>query len=284
MYSQSRLSQSLASMRPLEDLDLIDEAIHHGDDQLFIKTPTYKKVTSMMDACIHNEEETEHDFEVDQIDQCHPFEAKYVSRTNNMLHEDHICPIGLKKVDSGSKFAERHLFRNGFKSSNNLCALAIEEEEDQSSSGEDGSCYSDEQDQESLQEADLTDPSNLQYGCSVGSNLNLDTDEGLGSFNQLSSHFNIPKKVEPSNDMFMACCDWEAAIEAERHSLSSRCSTPKQKTDAGHASAPASQEVQNAERKLLPGQKTEHLQVTSTTDERKQCKRKTKHSSKGVSL
>lgn len=153
-----------------------------------------KKVTSVLDVCMAGEEQ---DFFV-ELDQYEQKESKYVDHANQ-VHEDKFCPIALRGNCRGD-FAQKHLFGSGFRSS------AREEEEDDAQSCseyQDNASFSDEQDLEEslleMQEADLsdpmTDPSQPLNGSSFASNFNrysdnLDTEEGPGSFNQLSSHLN----------------------------------------------------------------------------------------------
>lgn len=72
---------------------------------------------------------------------------------------------------------------------------------------------------ESLEEANLTDPSNSPRDNSMDTNNVHRIDDSVDLIQPSGSMpLSNPNAAEPVQniDMFMACCDWEAAIEAER--------------------------------------------------------------------
>jgi len=126
-----------------------------------------------------------------------------------------MCPLGIYAQSSRVDFAQKHLFRNGFKNQEN------EEIDDEEYSQEDDSCFTAED--ESLDEANLTDLSHSQTPPDVSLDTNHlhnsdESDEILQA--TLTNNHSYQVENEPAVtqniDMFMACCDWEAAIEAER--------------------------------------------------------------------
>lgn len=81
------------------------------------------------------------------------------------------------------------------------------------------SCFTAED--ESLDEANLTDPTITNPDASLDTNRYHNSDESI-EMQQASGTYNnsFPANEAlgpPQNiDMFMACCDWEAAIQAEK--------------------------------------------------------------------
>ena len=185
----------------------------HVDNENPRHTSTLKKVVSVI--------EKENDIQVSQFLN----EADETKQENRFLyhskklHEDNMCPLGIYAQQSRVDFAQKHLFRNGF---NKQSLPENEEIDDQDEySQEDDSCFTSED--ESLDEASLTDLSHSHRDVSLDTNQLLQNGDesveilhGSGSNNHSFPQNNDPAVVTQNIDMFMACCDWEAAIEEER--------------------------------------------------------------------
>lgn len=184
---------------------------HHAENEMNHPrhTSTLKKVVSVI--------EKENDIKVSQfLDQPEDtkLDHKFIAHSKQ-LHDDNICPLGIFAQQSRVDFAQKHLFRNGFKVQENE---QIEEEE--YGSQEEDSCFTAED--ESLEEANLTDPTITNRDVSLDTNQFHNSDESneilqAGGTNTHSYQIDSAQPPVPQNiDMFMACCDWEAAIEEER--------------------------------------------------------------------
>lgn len=142
-----------------------------------------------------------------------PKEHKFINLSKKYMNED-ICPLGIFAQQSRVDYAYKHIFKNGFK--NNQVEQDLDDEGGYTSQDED-SCYTAED--ESLEEANLTDPSNSNRDNSMDTHQMHRSDDSVEMIQPGSSHpQSHPNAGEPVQniDMFMACCDWEAAIEAER--------------------------------------------------------------------
>ena len=187
-------------------------------------TSTLKRVVSVI--------EKENDIQVSQFlnedDDIKPKEHKFINLSKKM-HQDDICPIGIWAQQSRVDFAYKHIFKNGYK---NQEEEEIDEDGGFSSQDEDSSCYTVED--ESLEEANLTDLSNNSHRENsletnrVVNKIEDSVEMAHASASMPPSHTNgggntagNDEDGAPNIDMFMACCDWETAIEAERQQISS---------------------------------------------------------------
>ena len=182
-------------------------------------TSTLKRVLSVI--------EKENDIQVSQFlnenDGVKPKEHKFINLSKK-INRDDILPIGMWAQPSRVDFAYKHIFKNGYK---NQEEEEIDEDRGFSSQEEDSSCYTAED--ESLEEANLTDLSNHSHRENslitnrIGNKIEDSAEIGHASASRPPSHTNggghnagNDEDGVQNIDMFMACCDWEAAIEAER--------------------------------------------------------------------
>lgn len=152
-----------------------------------------------------------------------PKEHKFINLSKK-INRDDILPIGMWAQQSRVDFAYKHIFKNGYK---NQEEQDIDEDRGFSSQEEDSSCYTAED--ESLEEANLTDLSNNSHRENslitnrIVNKIEDSAEIGHASASMPPSHTNGGANNQGNDedgvqniDMFMACCDWETAIEAER--------------------------------------------------------------------
>ena len=103
-------NNSLSSMHNLDDFDFsseMTEPVHHNTElELFNQPPILKKVVSSINYLAEFQEDN-------VLEDLRLNEQKFVSHAKK-LHDDNICPLGLRKNFGRVEFAQKHLFRNGF--------------------------------------------------------------------------------------------------------------------------------------------------------------------------